>query len=77
MSDEEVKISLTKNEAIVLFNFVSRFSDTQKLVIEDQAEERALWNLTCMFEKELAEPFAENYSEILEQAKNNLRDEEE
>lgn len=48
---KSVNISLTEDEAWVLFELTRRFSDTDKLAIEDQAEERALWNLCCVFEK--------------------------
>jgi hypothetical protein len=69
----EVEIKLTKDEALVLFDFVSRFSNDDKLVIQDQAEERALLNLTCVLEKQLAEPFSPDWKKIIEAAKNRLR----
>ncbi len=62
---DEVTLKITKNEALVLFDFLSRFSNEDKLSIQDQAEERALWNLTCVFEKQLAEPFDENWLQII------------
>lgn len=70
----EILIPVTQDEAIVLFEFLQRFSDTDKLEIEDQAEQRALWNLCCIFEKYLTAPFAHNYQELLEKARDNLRD---
>lgn len=72
---EEVAINLTKDEALVLFEFLSRFSDEDRLSIEDQAEQRALWNLTCILEKVLAEPFSEDWSNIIFAARERLRDE--
>ncbi|WP_037410982.1 hypothetical protein [Shewanella fidelis] len=47
---KRVEIKLTEDEAWVLFEFVRRFSDSDKLDIEEQAEQRALWNLCCTFE---------------------------
>ena len=73
--EEEIKISLTKDEALVLFEFLFRFSDTEKLNIEHQAEERALWNLECSLEKILVEPFKDDYLELLETARERLKDE--
>ena len=70
----EVEIKLTKDEALVLFDFVSRFSNDDKLSVQDQAEERALWNLTCILEKQLVEPFSPEWDKIIEAAKNRLRD---
>ena len=74
--NDDVTITLTADEAVVLFEFLSRFSDTDKLTIEDQAEERALWNLCCIFEKSLVVPFDANYREALQAARDRLRDEE-
>lgn len=74
MSDK-INISLNKDEALVLFEFLSRFSESDsKLTIEDQAEERVLWNLCCDLEKILVEPFQENCDELLNQARERVRD---
>jgi hypothetical protein len=72
--DEDISIKLSKAEALVLFEFLSRYSNEDKLIIEDQAEQRALWNLQCVLEKELMEPFMANYSELLASAREGLRD---
>ncbi|MDP2562341.1 hypothetical protein [Psychrobium sp. 1_MG-2023] len=71
---DDVEIKLTKDEALVLFDFLSRFSNEDKLSIHDKAEERALWNLTCLFEKSLPEPFSKEWQSIIEGARNRLRD---
>jgi hypothetical protein len=73
---DDVKITLTADEALVLFEFLQRFSNTDKLTIENQAEQRALWNLCCVFEKALVIPFFSSYSEALQAARDRLRDEE-
>lgn len=72
----DIQISLTEDEAVVLFEFLSRFSDSDKLTIEDQAEERALWNLCCIFERKLSAPFKVDYAELLRQTRDRLRDKE-
>ena len=59
---------------IILFEFLSRFSNEEILEIEDQAEARVLWNILCNLEKILAEPFSEKYTEILETAREKIRD---
>ena len=74
MQYEDVALVLTKDEALVLFEFLSRFDQTGELLVVDQAEERALWNLTCVLEKVLAEPFGATYEEIVKQARERLRD---
>jgi len=77
MSNEYIKISLTKDESLVLFEMLSRFSETDKLTIEHQSEQRALWNLNCLFEEILVEPFKSNYKELLQAARERLKDEKE
>jgi hypothetical protein len=71
---EPVTVELTGDEALILFEFLSRFSDTDTLSLEDQAEARALWNLLCLLQKQLVEPFRANYQELLRQARDRLRD---
>ena len=72
MSEEAVVLRLSKDEALVLYEFVSRFGAEKRVEVKDRAEEQALWNLECLLEKELAEPFAPDYAEILERAKARL-----
>lgn len=76
MNEEDIQISLTKDEALVLFEMLSRFSDTGSLTIEHQSEERALWNLNGLLEKKLTEPLKPNYKELLQAARENLKDKE-
>ena len=71
---EKVSLELTHSEALVLFEFLSRFSDKDVLTLEDQAEERVLWNLCASLESTLVEPLAVNYDELLEQARAAVRD---
>lgn len=70
----QIELRLSKDEALVLFELVSRFSNEQKLEIVDQAEQRVLWDLCCLLEKQLVEPFSADYVEILEQARSRVRD---
>lgn len=72
---QNMPIELTGDEALVLFEFLSRYSDSNSLVIEDQAEQRALWNLLSVLEKQLAEPLRPEYRELLQRARDRLRDE--
>ena len=47
----EAVIPLTRAEVVVLFDFLTRYSETDQLMIEDQAEQRVLWNLQCALER--------------------------
>jgi hypothetical protein len=71
MSDE-IAIHLKKSEAMVLFAFLSRFNDDKVLSIVHPAEERVLWNTLSVLENILDEPFAKNYTSLLEKARKQV-----
>jgi len=71
MADAEVAIRLTVAEAVVLGEFLRRYSETDRLAVEDQAEQRALWNLECLLEREALPPPS---WPLLEEARASLRD---
>jgi hypothetical protein len=75
-SSDKLILSLSPDEALVLFDFLSRFSDDDELRIDDQAEQRVLWDLCCLLERQLVEPFDENYALLLAQARSRVRDSE-
>lgn len=72
--DEKVTITLTRNEAIVLFEFLSRFTEQQQLDIRDQAEQRVLWDILAGLESALPEPLAHDYDQHLQRARESIRD---
>lgn len=47
----QATIALTVPEAVVFDAFLQRYSETSRLEIVDQAEQRALWNLQSLVEK--------------------------
>ncbi|MCC6812016.1 MAG: hypothetical protein IT381_31630 [Deltaproteobacteria bacterium] len=75
MGQQKVQIELTREQALVFFEWLSRESETPgRLIFEDPAEQQALWVLEARLEKLLSEPFADNYREILAAARNKIRD---
>jgi len=73
---EEIKVTLFRNQALVLFELLSRFTEEGNLSVEDQAEARVLWDLLADLETVLDEPFRENYAELLSKARTKVRDTE-
>jgi hypothetical protein len=73
MAADQITIMLTKEEAIVLFEFLSRAEETDKLHFANEAEERVLWSIHAVLEKNLVEPFHPDWNEILEQARAKVR----
>ena len=74
MAQGEVTLQLSRDEALVLFEWVSRFNKTRAPALEDQAEERVLWDLESRLESVLAEPFRKDYAEALASARDQVRD---
>jgi len=72
---DKLNIELTKQEALVFYDFLARLNQQeQKTLYEDQAEEKILWDLECLLEKKLTEPFSKNYDKLISQARNKVRD---
>ena len=69
-----VTIDLSQDEALVLFECLSRFKERGAFVIEDQAEERVLWDVHCVLEKVLVEPFQADYRAKVDAARDRTRD---
>ena len=63
MPDETVPIILSLNEALVLFEFLSRNGHNHELRVEDNAERAFLDNLLCFLEKQLSAPLTPGYAD--------------
>lgn len=77
MAEKKVQFELSRDEALVLFEWLARFNKATDQRFADQAEQRVLWDLEAMLESELAEPFASNYDELLAAARSRVRDPQE
>ncbi len=74
---QNISLTITKDEALVLFDFLARFNQTEHPdIFEDQAEQKTLWILEAQLEKQLVEPFKSDYKDIVNKARNKIRDEE-
>jgi hypothetical protein len=77
LNNQKVNIELTKEEAIVLFEFLVSFNEIERPeIFSDQAEQRVLWDIECILERQLSEPFLADYSEIVKKARELIRDKE-
>jgi hypothetical protein len=73
MADDMVSVGLPRDCALVLFDWLATASDSDQLAtFADPAEQRALWYLEATLESLLAEPFASDYGEIVDQARARL-----
>ena len=70
-----VKLDLSSDEALVLFDWLARTSDAGEPVpFADQAEQRVLWKMEGLLESVLVEPFSAEYGSLLASARSAVRD---
>jgi hypothetical protein len=72
MDTNEVTITLSKAEALVLFEWLARTDDARVLPIDHPAEQVALWRLEGQLEKKIDCLFSPDYGERLEDARRTL-----
>lgn len=69
----DVTITLTSDEALVLFELLHRWEDADKVSApQHQGEQVVLWNLSALLERELAEPFGAEYGRLVAAAMDRL-----
>ncbi len=71
-----VRIELTGDEGLVLLDLLTRINATSPLTLEDQAEQRVLWDLESMLERQVTDVFSGNYRERVQAAREAVRDTE-
>lgn len=77
MSKNEINFKLTRNESLVLFEFLRRIDEQDDLnIFVDQAEERILWDIESKLEENLDEIFNKDYLNIIQKAREDVRDKE-
>ena len=72
--NDSVNVTLSRDEALVLFDWLARFNAEEGHPFADQAEQRALWNLAAVLESTLVEPLKPDYDALLSAARARLRD---
>lgn len=73
MSDD-LSIDLSGDFALVLLALVARLNQSDDLVFEDQAEQRALWDLESLLESVLPTVVSVDFVSAVEAARSRLRD---
>lgn len=72
-----ILLQLSNEEGLVLLNWLFRFNENDNTIFfEDQAEERVLWDIEAVLEKNMLEIFGSNYTELLSKARAKIRDKE-
>ena len=68
-----MKLELTHDQALVLFEWLARLDEQDAFPVEDAAEEQVLWCLHGQLEKALSEPFRADYRELVAQARERVK----
>ena len=75
MRSKKVKIELTSDAALVLYDWLTRFNQRAETDCADQAEECVLFDLEARLAKALVAPLQSDYGDRLVQARSYVRDE--
>jgi hypothetical protein len=70
MQEDNITITLDRKEALLLFDFLSRFNErTNTQDYEYKSDQTVLWNFEAILEAHLSEVFQPNYIEIIDKAR--------
>ncbi len=69
----DVNITLTRAEAVVLFEWLSKIDAMESPPFGDPSEQTVVWRAHGQLESLLKEPFASNYAEVLRQARQEVQ----
>jgi hypothetical protein len=73
--EKSVTVTLSGDEALVLFDWLARTSDAgAPAPFVDQAEERVLWNVEATLERSLVAILRPDYESLLNEARTAVRD---
>ncbi len=74
--NNETIIKLTNDQIIVLWELLFRINSKNLLkdFFEDQSEQRVLWDLEWILEKNTSTILSENYITSLKKARENIKD---
>ena len=69
---EPMKLSLSGDEALVLFDLLSRNEDKDIISVQGEAEASVLANLLVQLESQLVEPLQVDYRELVDSARKRV-----
>ena len=65
--------TLTKDDLVVLFEWLSKSDENEKISFTDLSELVVLHKIHASLEKELKEPFDSDYTDIFSSARNSIK----
>lgn len=73
MAGDPVHVELSRDQALVLFEWLSRFDKSGDPSFVDPGEQAVLWVLEGILESNLSEQFRPDYSDLVAQARERVR----
>lgn len=74
MAEGHIDVKLSKDEALILFEWLAHFDETETLPTRDESEQKVLWLLEGKLEKKLTEPLLPDYLDRVKEAKKRILD---
>ncbi len=74
--NDNVLLSLTRDEALVSFEWLAGLDSKNVIPCDDHSEEVVLWRLHAQLEKVLVEPFSPNYRDLLDSSRKAVTESE-
>src|ERR1700679_2517683 len=71
-TSDPITISMSKNEAIVLFEILSRSTELRSSIVQDKSEKAVFDQLCAGLESMLGGPFQSDFKETLKRAKEDI-----
>ena len=71
---DRIAIDVSVEEALVLFEWLTRTGDARAETLVDLAEQRALWSLEALLEREIQSVVRPDYNRLLDSARQTVRD---
>lgn len=68
-----MKLELTEQQALVLYDWLTRFDEKDAYPVDDRAEEYVLWSLHGQLEKALSQPFRADYRQLVDEARSHIK----
>ena len=69
MADRPIQITLTRSQALVLFEWMSKLEDVGGIPVSFESEQRVLWRVEGQLEKQIDCLFDPNYAQLVDEAR--------
>lgn len=74
MKEDHIVLKIRREEALVLFEWLTHIDELGALSYEDPSEQKVLWELEGQLERMLQEPLDPNYKELVAKARRIIRE---